>query len=184
MDKLITDALNYSELVRQEMPLAPVDVEALLRGMVESYPSLQQRKAQIRIAEKMPLVLGNEAALTQCCSNLLSNAIKFVQPGKIPEIRIWAEFREQEPARGDQESEDGGVQPAVRLWFEDNGIGIEADCREKVFVMFQRLTTSHEGTGIGLALVKKAAERMGGKVGVESEVGKGSRFWLEFKKAP
>ncbi len=149
------------------MPTGAGGRNAFLRDLVESYPNLQLVKAHIQIAEGMPLILGNDAVLTQCFSNLLHNAIKFTQPDQGPEIRVWAEDR------GDR----------ARIWVEDNGIGIPADCQEKVFGMFQRLSTQHEGTGIGLALVKKAAERMGGKVGVESEVGKGSRFWLEFKKA-
>jgi signal transduction histidine kinase len=63
---------------------------------------------------------------------------------------------------------------------EDNGIGIPADAKDRMFLMFQRFhrSTEYEGTGIGLAIVRKAVERMGGKVGVESEPGQGSRFWL------
>jgi signal transduction histidine kinase len=69
----------------------------------------------------------------------------------------------------------------VRLCFEDNGIGIEKEAQRRLFEMFQRMHTGteYEGTGIGLAIVRKSAERMGGKVGVESEVGRGSRFWVE-----
>ncbi len=110
-------------------------------------------------------LLGNEAGLTQCFSNILTNAVKFVQPGKVPKVRIWAENRGE----------------YVRLWFEDNGIGIAKRHQEQIFVMFQRLSRSYEGTGIGLALVSKAVERMQGKVGVESEEGNGSRFWIELK---
>jgi signal transduction histidine kinase len=71
----------------------------------------------------------------------------------------------------------------VRFWVADNGIGIEPQYTATIFVMFQRLDPSYEGTGIGLAILRKAAERMGGSVGVESEPGQGSRFWLELKRA-
>ncbi len=66
---------------------------------------------------------------------------------------------------------------------EDNGIGIPATAQARIFDMFQRANRDYEGTGIGLAVVRKVVERMGGSVGVESEVGKGSRFWVELKSA-
>jgi signal transduction histidine kinase len=72
----------------------------------------------------------------------------------------------------------------VRLWIEDHGIGVDAAAHLMIFDIFQRLHSSsqYEGTGIGLAIVRKAVERMGGRVGVKSEHGKGSRFWLEFPR--
>jgi signal transduction histidine kinase len=168
MDRLITDALQFSKAGRREMRLEPTDAAALLVGIIQSYPSMQPPKALIGLEGKIPRVLGNEAGLTQCFSNLLDNAVKFVQPGKVPEVRVRAETREA----------------FVRLWFEDNGIGIPKQAQGKLFLMFQRATTEFEGTGVGLALVKKVAERMGGKVGVESEPGKGSRFWLDLRPVP
>jgi len=71
----------------------------------------------------------------------------------------------------------------VRLWFEDNGIGIRREVQERIFLMFQRLNPpgDYEGTGIGLTIVRKAVERMGGKVGVLSHPGQGSQFWIELK---
>ncbi len=167
MDRLITDALNYSKAVRQELILSPVDAAELLRGIVESYPDLQPPKAHIHIEGALPRILANEAGLTQCFSNLLDNAVKFVQPGKLPEVRIRAEAR------------DG----MARFWFEDNGIGIPEAIRPRLFQMFQRAGKSYEGTGIGLALVRKVAERMGGRVGVECPSGMGSRFWVELELA-
>jgi signal transduction histidine kinase len=73
----------------------------------------------------------------------------------------------------------------VRLWVEDNGIGISPEAQEQIFEIFYRLHSSadYEGSGIGLAIVRKGSERMGGRVGVESAPGKGSRFWLELPKA-
>ena len=69
----------------------------------------------------------------------------------------------------------------VRLWFEDNGIGIPEEAHERIFQLFQRLDRSYEGTGVGLAIVRKGAEKMGGRAGVESAPGQGSRFWLDLK---
>jgi signal transduction histidine kinase len=167
MDALIGDSLQYAKVVREKPPLAGADSVTVLRGVLESYPTFQSPHAEIRIVEPLPPVIANEAGLAQCFSNLLANAIKFVRPGRVARVRIWAE------TRGDR----------VRFWFEDKGIGIPREYQERIFEMFQQLDKSYEGTGIGLALVRKTAERMGGKVGVESRPGKGSRFWLEFKKA-
>ena len=165
MDSLIRDALNYSRAVRQELPLEPVDSGALLRGMLDSYPELQPSKALIQVQGQLPMVMANEAGLTQCFSNLLGNAVKFVQPGQTPHIRVRAEPRNE----------------WIRIWVEDNGIGIAASMMPRIFDMFSRGHNNYEGTGIGLALVRKVVQRMGGKVGVESEEGKGSRFWIELK---
>ena len=167
MDHLITDALDYSKAMREELKLASVDSEKLLRGMIASYPAFQPPAANIEIQGHLPIVLANHAGLTQCFSNLLNNAVKFIPHGQVPHVRIRAETRD----------------PMVRLWFEDNGIGIPSEMHERIFGMFQRLSGQYEGTGIGLALVGKVVERMGGKVGVESEPGHGSRFWLELKSA-
>ncbi len=191
MDRLITDALAYSRVVRTEYPLTPVDVKPLLRGMLETYPNLQRPNAEVVLEGDFPMVMGNEAALTQCFSNLLGNAVKFVAAGTVPRVRVWAEevsngkreARSDHPPSTPQPSTLSG--PAgkwVRIWVEDNGIGIPRDSLDRIFGMFQRLDKKYEGTGIGLALVRKNAERMGGKVGVESEPGKGSRFWLALKR--
>jgi len=93
--------------------------------------------------------------------------VKFVARGVIPEVRVWAEWN------------DG----RVRLLFQDNGIGMSKDAHRTLFRIFERLGTDYEGTGVGLAIVKKAAERMGGRVGFESELGHGSTFWVELAGA-
>jgi PAS domain S-box-containing protein len=169
LDQLIQDVLQYSRVVKMELKLEPVPVQKLVQEIIEANPALQSSQAEITIDEPLPIVLANHAALTQCISNLLGNAVKFVVPGNVPQIRIWADHRNRR----------------VRLWFEDRGIGIEKDAHERIFQMFQRLdrTGKFEGTGIGLAIVRKAVERMDGQTGVESEPGQGSRFWLELKRA-
>jgi signal transduction histidine kinase len=193
MDKLIVDVLHYSRAARGELSLAPVNVSRLLRGIIESYPAFHSPQVEIRIEEPLPQVLGNEALLTQCFSNLLDNAVKFVAPGVAPRIRVRAEIREVQslpvgkaPVNADQPStSDFGLRtsdfPLVRLWFEDNGIGIPEEAHERIFQLFQRLDRSYEGTGVGLAIVRKGAEKMGGRAGVESAPGQGSRFWLDLK---
>lgn len=185
MDTLITDALSYTKTVSQNLQLAPVDLAELLRGMLDSYPEFQPAKARIHLEGDFPTIVGNQAALTQCFSNLLGNAVKFVPPGKTPEIRIWAETAAAtEVPEHQSELSSINVDSAnlCRIWVEDNGIGISPTMLPRVFNMFSRGTNEYEGTGIGLALVRKVVDRMGGRVGVESELGKGSRFWVELQR--
>ncbi len=169
LDGLILDVLIYTRLTRERFRLVPIDLEKLIGQLIYELPDLQSPKAQINIERPLLPVMGHEASLTQCVSNLLGNAVKFIPPDRLPEIRIWTE-----PV-GDSQ---------VRLWVEDNGIGIEKEYQEKIFEMFNRLhrADDYEGNGIGLAIVRKAAERMGGQVGVESEPGHGSRFWLQLAR--
>jgi len=167
MDQLIQDVLAFARLSRQEITLEPIDVEGLVREIVHERPELRPEKADIRIESPLPSVRGHAASLTQCVTNLLDNAVKFVTPGVKPRVRVYSEARDHR----------------VRICFEDNGIGIEKEAQRHLFEMFQRIHTGneYEGTGIGLAIVRKAAERMRGEVGLESEVGQGSRFWVELE---
>lgn len=165
LDTLIRDALSFTRAVLQDLPLQPVNLAILLRGIIDTYPDLRPELADIEIQGNLPVVLGNESLLTQCFGNLLGNAVKFVPAGVKPSVRIRAE------ANG----------KAVRVCVEDNGIGIPKHAQARLFGMFQKLDNQYEGTGIGLAIVRKVVERMGGSVGVESTPGEGSRFWVELK---
>lgn len=167
MDKLILDVLSYSRVLQMDLRLEPVDADKLLRGILESYPDFQEPRADVIIEGGLPEVMCNETGLTQCFSNLLNNAVKFVPPETKPHVRISVERRGQR----------------VRFWIADEGIGIEEQHFDKIFEMFQRVESSYEGTGVGLAIVRKVTERMGGQVGVESERGHGTRFWLDFQAA-
>jgi PAS domain S-box-containing protein len=164
LDSLIQDVLAYSRVSKDEISLHPVDLERLMDDIISSHPEFQA--PQVRIAMEKPLhrVLGHEAYLTQCITNLLGNAVKFVPPGVLPEIRIRTE-------RADGK---------IRVWFEDNGIGIDPSHHERIFQIFGQVYPEKKfgGTGIGLAIVRKAVQRMNGKAGVESRMDKGSRFWL------
>ncbi len=170
VDRLIQDVLAYTRLSRHEIVLQPVDIERLITDIIQERPEFQSPKADIQIEGSLPLVLGHGVSLTQCVTNLLDNAVKFVAPGVRPNVRICSD----------------AVDGQARLWFVDNGIGIDREAQRRLFEMFQRVhnnSQEYEGTGIGLAIVRKAVERMSGQVGVESEPGKGSRFWLQLQKA-
>jgi PAS domain S-box-containing protein len=167
LDRLIQDVLTYSHTSREEHELATIHLDDVVRTVVESYPGLRDVKIEIDLSSSQ--VLGYEVALAQCISNLLGNAVKFVPPGKKPHIKVWTE----------------SINDHVRLWVEDQGIGIAPKDQARIFNIFSRVHSeeSYEGTGIGLSIVKKAVEKMGGRVGVESELGRGRRFWIELKKA-
>jgi signal transduction histidine kinase len=169
LDNLIQDVLQYSRVARVPLELRQIDLEKIVDQVISDYPSLQAPEADIEIQKPLLRVLGHEAFLTQCISNLLSNAVKFVAPGVKPKVTVYTKVYGKE----------------VRLFVEDNGIGISAENQKQIFGIFQRLhpNTTYPGTGIGLAIVQKAVQRMGGRVGVESALGKGSRFWLQLKRA-
>ncbi|TLY49409.1 MAG: HAMP domain-containing protein, partial [Gemmatimonadetes bacterium] len=172
MDRLIDDLLAYSRLTRSELDLAPIDLGRVLKGSLQQLDAeVRSRNARVDVADSLPAVVAHGPTLTQVLANLLANGIKFVPPGRTPEVRVRAERR------------DGGGR--VRLWVEDNGIGIAPEHHERIFRVFERLhrAADYPGTGIGLAIVRKAMERMGGSVGVESELGRGSRFWIELPPA-
>jgi PAS domain S-box-containing protein len=168
LDRLIQDVLKYSQVARTPVELRAVDLERLLDEVVNDYPVLLPPSVKIDVKKPLLPVRGHEAFLTQCMSNLISNAVKFNRPGETPRVRIST----QEVKRG-----------KVRVWFEDNGIGIAPEDQRRIFGIFERVYSNrdYEGTGIGLAIVAKAVERMGGQVGVESAIGQGSRFWLDLQ---
>ena len=168
LDHLIQDLLTYSRVARAQIQLRPVDLEKLIREVLHAYPALQPPHTEIEIRHPLLRVLAHEPSMTQCISNLLGNSAKFVPPGTTPHITISTERRNNK----------------VRVWFSDNGIGISPEHQQRIFRMFETVHHQHayEGTGIGLAIVRKAVERMGGEVGVESEPGRGSRFWIELQE--
>ena len=167
LDKMIQDALNYGHVSGVEVALSRVELIQLFRSFIESHPQFQPPNAQIEIQGELPAVLGNETLLAQCFLNLLDNAAKFVAKGTLPQIIVRA-----------VEQND-----LVRICLEDNGIGVPEEAQERIFQMFERAAPGHDGTGVGLAIVREAVQRMGGRVGVESKAGQGSTFWLELKPA-
>jgi signal transduction histidine kinase len=165
MDALIQDLLAFSQLGREIVTLERVDLAPLVETVVKELVNGQAGDADLKVERPLPAVQGNRTILSQVLTNLISNAVKFVAPGVRPAIRIRSEVR--------------GA--GHRLWVEDNGIGISPEYHVRIFKVFERLNRAEDyaGTGIGLAIAARAMERMGGKIGVESEAGRGSRFWIE-----
>jgi signal transduction histidine kinase len=169
MDGLIQDLLEYSRMTRMEFELIPLDLKMVVDEVLSMISSnVQERKAIIKVEGLLPTVRANGTLLNQVLSNLLTNALKFVPAEIKPEITI------------DVREEGKWVRIAIR----DNGIGIAPQHQQRIFKMFERLHTATEypGTGIGLAIVERAVVRMEGKLGLESQLGKGSTFWIALPK--
>jgi len=170
MDLLLLDLLQYSRLNGCELELLPVDLDAALKDVLTSIEQeIEDRKADVRIRSPLGSVKAHPATVRQVFYNLISNGLKFVAADSNPQIEVWTERKNG----------------ALRIWVTDRGIGIASQYHQKIFGLFQRLH-SHEaypGTGIGLALVRKGLERMGGSIGLESEPGQGTRFWFELNRA-
>jgi signal transduction histidine kinase len=172
MDGMIADVLEFSRLARVDLPTRKLGIHAAVEealALLKNTIDARTAKLEVAIDPDMA-VMAHQQTLVQVLTNLFSNALKFVAEDTRPEVRIRAERRNS---------------TRIRLWVEDNGIGIEPAQQARIFEVFQRLhgEEKYPGTGIGLALVKKGVERMGGQAGVESAPGRGSRFWVELRAA-
>jgi signal transduction histidine kinase len=170
MDALIQDLLAYSRVSRAELDITNVSLaDVATEALAQVEGEVIATGATVKISPDLPMVRGHRVTLVQSVTNLIANGLKFVPEGRAPAVVMRAE-RENGP---------------TRIWVEDNGIGIDAAHHERVFGVFERLhqNSQYAGTGIGLAIVRKSVERMGGKVGVVSAVGEGSRFWIELSSA-
>ena len=171
MDALLHDLLEYGCLSQAKLSKQPVNLDSALEEVEASISKeIQDRNARIEVRRPLGCISAHPSAVKQILENLVANALKFVQPDQSPHVRIHTEQRDK----------------TVRLWVEDNGIGIAPEHQERIFGLFQRLhpASHYPGTGIGLAIVRRGVERFGGKVGVESIPNRGSRFWVEFARAP
>lgn len=166
MESLLRDLLTYSHLSRTELVLQRINLNSVVKEVLTQLEmQLQERQAVVTVEEPLLALMGQHTILVQVVTNLLTNAIKFVARGEKPVVRIWTQKRGR----------------WVRLWVEDQGIGIEPKHQKRIFQVFERLHGAevYPGTGIGLAIVRRGVERMGGQVGVESALAQGSRFWIE-----
>ncbi|EDX84180.1 response regulator receiver domain protein [Synechococcus sp. PCC 7335] len=168
MDLLLKTLLDYSRMSRTEFSVGPVSLQAVVANTLQTLRStIESSGADIEVQPDLPSVVGFSLILERVASNLLTNALKYVEPGSFPRVYIGAERKQQ----------------TVRWFFQDSGIGISEDDQARIFKPFERLhgSESYPGTGFGLAIVQRGITQLGGYCGVESELGKGSRFWIELR---
>jgi PAS domain S-box-containing protein len=163
MDVLIQDLLDYSRISKEEMILEPVSLDEVVEAARDQLAAdLTDKGAEVRVQAPLGTVVAHPRTLVQVVANLVSNAVKFVPPDRPARVSIDAWTREGE----------------VGLRVRDNGIGIEPQYQERIFRVFERLHAPQQfsGSGIGLSIVKKGVERMGGRIELESTPGEGSTF--------
>lgn len=171
MNALVSDLLEFGNLGREKPELYELSLDAIAGRAAASFAKpIGDVGGRIEVSGPFPRGWANEELLRMILSELISNALKFRAPQQPLHVRIHA-------------SHSDGF---VRLGVTDNGLGIAQEHHEKIFRVFERLepSTPHDGTGIGLAIVRKATELMNGRVGVESKPGQGSTFWIELPAAP
>lgn len=170
MQALIRDLLAYSRVNTQRQPFVTLALDQLLDEVLQDLDSTLERSGAQVQREPLPVINGDPSQLRQLLQNLLSNAVKFHKPGETPKIRIYAEHQ----ATGEWS-----------LCVSDQGIGFDEKYLERIFQPFQRLhgRQAYPGTGIGLAIVKKIAERHGARLSARSQPGAGATFCVTFRRS-
>ncbi len=170
LQRMVNDLLAYSRAGTRGAHFEHVDANRVVQEALQNLQAaIEQAGAQITL-EPLPKVTADATLLLELFQNLISNAVKFHSPDRPPKVRIWCEDKGQE-------------------WLfavQDNGIGIEPENVERIFLIFERLHPEEEypGTGIGLAICKRIAERHGGRIWCQSTPGEGSTFYFSLPKRP
>ena len=169
MDTLINDLLTLSRVSQAEIPLVVVDVARVTNEAIDDLKEeIQKTGAEVEAQPLEGKVRANPVILRQVIQNFVSNALKYTKKNEKPRVHIWSEKKED----------------CIRISVKDWGIGILPQYYDRIFQLFHRLHGSeYPGTGVGLAIAKVGAERMLGNVGVSSDNGSGSCFWIELGKA-
>ncbi len=164
MSILVSDLLKYSRAGGQDLVLAPASLETLLDTVLINMQVAIGESGAVITHDPLPTVMVGAGLITQVIQNLIGNAIKFRRPNQPCQIHVSAE--------------ENGNDWVFSI--RDNGIGIDPQSKDKIFVIFERLhgRDEYEGTGIGLAICKKIVERHGGRIWIESEPGKGTTFYF------
>ena len=179
-ENLISDLLDYSRLSFEALELQPIDLKEVISAVMEQVgPALKEAGAEVHVDEDLPTVMAQKTILVQVLANLVTNAAKFVPKERSPEIVIRCEERGE---RRRKPREHSGRTP-VRIWVEDNGSGVPEGQEDRIFGVFERLdqTSGQPGTGIGLAIVRRGMECIGGTTGVERRA-VGSAFWVDINR--
>ncbi len=166
MNRLVNDLLEYSRVSTGSLPVTPVDLTRATEEAIRLLSAeVQERASSINVQPDLGVALGHDATVVQVMLNLLSNALRYAKLGTAPVVNIRSECRNGR----------------IRVEVQDNGIGIAPQYHQRIFEIFERIPGANTpcGTGVGLAIVAKAIERLGGKLGVESIPASGSTFWFE-----
>jgi len=170
MQTLLNELLDLTRVGRLTQPHQTIDMVELAREAVElTHGRIQSRGIQVSIQEDLPAVYGDRRRLSEALQNLIDNAAKFMGSQPRPRIEIGAQGCEND-------------KPV--FFVRDNGVGIESVHHERIFGLFNKLDADSEGTGIGLALVKRIIEVHGGRIWVESEAGQGACFFFTLPLEP
>jgi len=154
MNRLVNDLLEYSRVSTAKLPVTPVDLSKVTDEALRLLSSeIQEQGGVVNVEPRLGVVIGHEATLIQVMLNLLGNAVRYGKPGVAPVLNVRSESRANR----------------IRIFVQDNGIGIAPEYHRKIFEIFERVPTpkTRESTGVGLAIVAKAIERLGGTVGVK-----------------
>lgn len=174
MDQLIKDLLTYGKINASAEPSVRIEPYVLLQEVVGMLQlDIKERSGHVEVQATLPAVRAQVSLLRQVFVNLIANALKFQKPGVSPEIHVTGMDFTRETAEGKQYM--------VRLAVSDNGIGVPERLGNRIFEVFQKEhpVSQYPGTGIGLSIVKRAVEIMGGEIGYHSEHGHGSTFWVD-----
>ena len=163
MNTLVSEVLEYSRLnISDEIETEDIDLNSIISENINQMDFILKQKNAVITSVSLPQIKSNRLLIGLLCQNILENGVKYNKQEK-PIVEITYKRNKDN----------------LTLSFQDNGIGIEENYKEKVFEMFTRLQSDGEGSGMGLAICKKILERLGGKIWFESEVGKGTNFVVE-----
>ena len=174
MQALIDDLLILSRITTRSQPFLAVDLGQVTQEVLSDLEvRLQQTGGRVEVGE-LPTVAADPVQMRQLLQNLLSNALKFSRPGEPPVVKLYTQLLGQKH----QPVEDIAIAQFYQIVVADNGIGFDEKYLDRIFNVFQRLhgRSEYEGTGMGLAICRKIAERHGGSITAKSRLGQGATF--------